>query len=146
MNVPRFHKEKQLYRFVRAFGFSEISVKMLRKKIHGMMILAYAEESLSQKQRNEHAIILHSPEKYSGQFGQAIAGITQMSSWPKILQMIQEEQQNNRLKVIVYPCAFLQFTLNHIKNTEKTSQESMFQSGLDVQLNDMFLLHQQIRI
>jgi nickel-dependent lactate racemase len=115
LNVPRFHKARHLFRVFRAFGLGRIS-KMLRQ---GMIYYGHSfakrisspikEDLASNNIVNKNPIWLYRPGKHNLELPMNIPGIQSTSQWENILQTVKREQKSReRLKVIVYPCAYLQ--------------------------------------
>jgi lactate racemase len=109
LNVPRFHKEKHLIRLIRShgiIGLSKRASKYLRTEILGVS----AVNTRHKKMVHHHPIMLYRPGIHNVELPHKIPEMVQESEWSNILKTIQTEQSGHkRLKVIVYPCAFLQF-------------------------------------
>jgi nickel-dependent lactate racemase len=112
LNIPRFHRERQLLRRFQAYGllgFSKYVIGHIQRK----MLSAFSLRGSPQEVSNKHPIWLYRPGKHLVELPPVIPGIKQASQWSEVLQVIKREQEpKDRLKVIVYPCAFLQLSIN----------------------------------
>jgi nickel-dependent lactate racemase len=110
VNVPRFHREKQLFRRFKAYGlvrFSKYVIGHLYRITHS----ALGVNPFPQEITTKHPIWLFRPGKHNVELPPVIPGIKQASNWPEVIKIIEREQKpNDRLKVRIYPCAFLQLT------------------------------------
>lgn len=109
INIPSFQKEKQLLRLLKTFGVKEISRKIFKRvmrKVHSTK----GKRLNSREQVNNHTVFLYRPGEHTAKLPSSIPGITQLTKWPEVIQAVQKEQgTRNSLKVVVYPCAPLQF-------------------------------------
>jgi nickel-dependent lactate racemase len=109
LNAPRFHEERYLFRLIRAFGLVELSKKGLKRICRKMLSASKANTNYNQE-APKHPVWLYRPGKHSVGLPSRIPGMMQTSQWPEVLQVIHKEQgPNKHLKVVIYPCAFLQF-------------------------------------
>ena len=109
LNVPRFQRERHLFRLIRMHGLGGLSKKIL-ERIYRKILFASKVNPDSQKVVHKHPVWLYRPGKHNVQLPSIIPGIIHTSQWSEVLQAIQKEQEPYKhLKVIVYPCAFLQF-------------------------------------
>ena len=117
-NMPRFQKEKHFVRLLRAFGVKWVSKKIL-KRLWRVTSQPSNQLPSSQKLVNNRSILLYSPIKNLNNLPSNIPGITQLQEWSDIIQTVRKEQQSrDRVKVTVYPCAFLQFPNPPKQNSE----------------------------
>jgi lactate racemase len=107
--APRFHRVKQLVRLIRAHGFLGVSVRAIRYL--RAKTLAFSDAGSSGKgNASKNPVLLYRPGKNLVDLSVDTLGIVQKSDWSEVLRAIQEEQGiQKQLKVVVYPCAFLQF-------------------------------------
>jgi lactate racemase len=118
LNVPRFHKQRHLYRVYRAFGFGKI-FKMFRQAMiyYGQSLAKRIPSSnkgnlSSNNVVNTNPIWLYRPGKHNVGLPKDIPGIIPTSQWENVLDAIKKEQKTrDRLKVVVYPCAYLQIII-----------------------------------
>jgi nickel-dependent lactate racemase len=109
INMPRFQKEKHFIRLLRAFGIKWVSTKIL-KRLWRVTSQPTNQSPSPQKPANNRSILLYRPDKNLNNLPSNIPGITQLQKWADIIQTVRKEQQSrDRVKVSVYPCAFLQF-------------------------------------
>jgi len=109
LNVPRFQRERHLFRLIRMHGLGGLSKKIL-ERIYRKIFFASKVNPDAQKVVHKHPVWLYRPGKHNVQLPSIIPGIMYTSQWSEVLQAIQKEQEPSKhLKVIVYPCAFLQF-------------------------------------
>lgn len=116
LNVPRFHRERQLIRRLRAHGLvrtSKFIVSQLRWKLKSTFGTRGSENGVAQ-----NPVWLFRPGKHDLNLPQTMPGIALLSQWSNVLETIKKEQQKNNLKVAVYPCAFLQLIKSQEANVK----------------------------
>ena len=108
VNVPRFHRERQLFRRFQAYGPVKFS-KFVLGNVQSKVFSSLRVNPRSPESTIKHQIWLYRPGKHDFELPSVLPGIMQAKQWPDVLQAIKKEQEpKDRPKVIVYPCAFLQ--------------------------------------
>ena len=106
-NKPRFFRERQLFRLVRAFGMKQSSKKMLKKL---RSLSSSKEKQLSEESISRQPLLLFHTGSNLTKLPSNIPGIQQFSKWADLVHWISKEKSpSEQLKVAVYPSASLQF-------------------------------------
>ena len=126
-NVPRFHEKRDLLRRISVTNPKEILRKVSRRFRRALgrgrnqnALTGGANEAMSSI--SENPIWLYRPGTHRHDLPSSFRDMRVNLSWPEILREIDREQGGRRsLKVLVYPCAPLQF----LEGSETESADDM---------------------
>ena len=113
VDVPRFHKVKHVLRVLSVMSFAMIVGKVGRA-LHRASKTFFNRCLFARTRETDHGIPtdpiwLYRTGDRSAELPASVPGITITSDWHEILEAVSREQSHRaNLKVIVYPCAFLQ--------------------------------------
>lgn len=130
INKPRFHAQRDLAGRIAVMSTREIADKMTGRILRGLRtgsrapaILAHRVET--KRAKPEHPIWLYRPGTHAQPLPSTLRGVRIRTSWPEIVAAIRGEQnQGDSLKVVLYPCAPLQFLEWAGTDAEKSPQEA----------------------
>jgi nickel-dependent lactate racemase len=113
VNIPKLHAQRDLLRRLSVMSAGQIAGKIVRQ-IRRTTGLGSDLETSPPKDGGspdpKNPIWLYRPGTHAQSLPSLIRGIRVSPSWPEILQAVQREQAHQRrLKVLLYPCAPLQF-------------------------------------
>ena len=114
VNMPRFHRVRHILRRISSMSPGETmskTVEVIRRKMKSPMNKNSNQRMASAPGigKSEYPVWLYRPGDHSVELPSFIPGINITSNWVEILEAIRREQGNRKnLKVLVYPCAFLQ--------------------------------------
>ena len=117
VNVPPHHRLKHRFRRLSVLTFKEILAKILAKGLHATQRLLSSrdQDTLDQnapdtgEYKPASPVWLYQAGAPETNLPADVPGIRITSDWEKIVVAVQQEQsKRGRIKVLVYPCAFLQ--------------------------------------
>jgi len=126
LDIPRFHRLRHLMRRILTLSRHDISQVIL----HRINRFIPLRKSRSQSDRFNtsdsalhlsHPIVLYRPGKHTDVLPSNIPNLTVVTQWSDVLKIIAHEQEHrSNLKVVVYPCAFLQVWKSDIDSINQT--------------------------
>jgi lactate racemase len=103
VNAPPFHKVKHYWRIFSVMPFGKITGKICR------VLQRVLRSQPSDDQKPLNPVWLYRTGGDEVKLPSAVSGINITSDWSGILEAVSKEQSNrDNLRVLVYPCAFLQ--------------------------------------
>jgi hypothetical protein len=107
INVPRFQKVKHYWRLLSVMSLGKIIGKIFRKICR--VLQRVPRSQLSDDLKPLNPVWLYRTGDDVEKLPTCVPGINITSDWSEILEAVSKEQSNREnLKVLVYPCAFLQ--------------------------------------
>jgi len=111
VNIPKFFKIRQVLRSFLALPFAEVVQKIVRRLL-AFMPHQGSREGTTQGLTtivHDHPVWFYRPGQSMVALPTSLPGLKTKQSWSEIIETIHLEQgEGRKLKVAVYPCAFLQ--------------------------------------
>lgn len=105
VNRPRFYRQRHIYRRISMMGIDGIT-----KALRGRFLQRWSSVGNRTASISRNPIWLYRPGVHSQALPSQLAGFRITPSWQEIVQAVRTEHPSSRtLRVVVYPCAPLQY-------------------------------------
>lgn len=114
--APRFHGVRKIFRQLSILKPGEAGRKIASRlgRKFASVFRGHDKRKPTSKSKSKHPIVLYRSCCRCGRLPDDVAGMKVTGSWPEVLRTIQMEQSEKKhLKVLVYPCAPLQYFTDH---------------------------------
>jgi len=113
VNVPQFHKVKHVLRILSVISFAETIFRIQRvsqrKLAAPLKKWSFGHSRASDEQKRVNPVWLYRTGEQAVMLPSSVPGINITPHWPEIVEAVRREQSDRHdLRVVVYPCAFLQ--------------------------------------
>ena len=105
VNRPRFYRQRHIYRRISMMGVDGIT-----RVLRGRFLQRWGSVANRKASISKNPIWLYRPGVHSQALPSQLAGFRITPSWEEIVQAVRTEHPSSRaLKVVIYPCAPLQY-------------------------------------